>query len=130
MTWDDGPRRFLTGTPSIPALMAARPGFEIISKIGVPAIREKSLRQTQRMIDWADELGLPLGSPREAARRGGTVVLDAPHAAEVCAALLAADVLLDFRPGVGLRLAPHFYTGDGEIDRVMERVRDEARRRG
>ena len=130
MAWDDGPRRFLTGTPSIPALMAARPGFEIVSKIGVPAIREKSLRQTQRMIDWADELGLPLGSPREARRRGGTVVLDAPHAAEVCAALLAADVLLDFRPGVGLRLAPHFYTADGEIDRVMERVRDEARRRG
>ena len=73
---------------------------------------------------------MPLGSPREATRRGGTVVLDAPHAAEVCAALLAADVLLDFRPGVGLRLAPHFYTADGEIDRVMERVRDEARRRG
>jgi kynureninase len=129
MVWDEGPRRFLTGTPSIPALMASRPGFEIVSRIGVPAIREKSLRQTQRMIDWADELGLAVGSPREAERRGGTVVLDTPHAAEVCAALLAADVLLDHRPGVGLRLAPHFYTRDDEIDRVMERVRDEIRRR-
>ena len=129
MSWDEGPRRYLTGTPSIPALMAARPGFDIVSRIGVPPIREKSLRQTRRMIDWADELGLPLGSPREAERRGGTVVLDTPHAAEVCAALLASDVLLDFRPGVGLRLAPHFYTRDEEIDRVMERVRDEIHRR-
>jgi len=46
----------------------------------------------------------------------------------VCAALLAGDVLLDHRPGVGLRLAPHFYTRDDEIDEVMKRVRDEARR--
>ena len=130
MDWDEGPRRFLTGTPSIPALMAARPGFEIVSRIGVPAIREKSLRQTGRMIEWADELGLVVGSPRAPERRGGTVVLNVPHAAEVCAALLAADVLLDYRPDVGLRLAPHFYTSDEEIDRVMQRVREEVKRRG
>jgi len=30
---------------------AARPGFEIVAEIGVPPIREKSVRQTQRMID-------------------------------------------------------------------------------
>ena len=130
MERDPGARRFLTGTPSIPALMAARPGFEIVARVGVAAIREKSLRQTARMIEWADELGLPLGSPREAPRRGGTVVLEVPHAGEVCASLLAGDVLLDFRPGVGLRLAPHFYTTDEEIDRVMEKVRDEVRRHG
>jgi kynureninase len=129
MDWDEGPRRFLTGTPSIPALMAARPGFEIVARIGVAAIREKSLRQTQRMIDWADELGLPVSSPRAAERRGGTVVLSVPHAAEVCAALLASDVLLDYRPDVGLRLAPHFYTRDEEIDRVMQRVREEVEQR-
>jgi len=129
MDWDEGPRRFLTGTPSVPALMAARPGFEIVARIGVAAIREKSLRQTQRMIDWADELGLPVSSPRAAERRGGTVVLNVPHAAEVCAALLASDVLLDHRPGVGLRLAPHFYTRDEEIDRVMQRVREEVEQR-
>jgi hypothetical protein len=46
----------------------------------------------------------------------------------VCQALLAADVLLDFRPGVGLRLAPHFYTREHEVDLVMKRVRDEAAR--
>jgi kynureninase len=129
MDWDEGPRRFLTGTPSIPALMAARPGFEIVARIGVAAIREKSLRQTGRMIDWADQLGLPVTSPRAAERRGGTVVLSVPHAAEVCAALLASDVLLDYRPDVGLRLAPHFYTRDEEIDRVMRRVHEEVEQR-
>ncbi|HUK63090.1 MAG TPA: hypothetical protein VLV15_07150, partial [Dongiaceae bacterium] len=67
-------------------------------------------------------------SPRAPERRGGTVVLDVPNAETVCRALLATDVLLDFRPGVGLRLAPHFYTRDDEVDRAMTRVREEVRR--
>ena len=129
MRWHDGPRRFWTGTPGIASYSAALPGYEIVARIGVPAIREKSLRQTGRMLAWADEFGFRVVSPRDPATRGGTVVIDVPHAAEACAALLAADVLLDHRPGVGLRLAPHFYTTDAEIDEVMSRVRDEARRR-
>ena len=128
MVWQEGPRRFWTGTPGIPSYAAARPGYEIVSAIGVAAIREKSLRQTGRLIAWADEFGLRVGSPREDARRGGTVVLDVPRAAEACQALLAGEVLLDHRPGVGLRLAPHFYTRDEEVDEVMRRVRDEVRR--
>jgi kynureninase len=130
MRWDEGPRRFWTGTPAIPAMLAARPGFEIVAKIGVEAIREKSLRQTGRMLERADEYGFRVVSPRDPAKRGGTVVIDVPGADRVCAALLAADVMLDHRPGVGLRLAPHFYTRDDEVDEVMKRVRDEARKTG
>jgi kynureninase len=126
MQWDEGARRFHNGTTQIPALLAARPGIEMVAGIGAERIRAKSLRQTERMISWADEYGLRLVSPREPERRGGTVVLDAPRADAVCRALLAEDVLLDFRPGVGLRLAPHFYTRDDEVDLVMRRVRDEA----
>ena len=125
MRWDEGPRRFWTGTPGIPSYLAARPGIETIARIGVAAIREKSLRLTARMIAWADEYGWPLGSPREEARRGGTVCLDVPDAERVCQALLAGDVLLDHRPGVGLRLAPHFYTREDEVDAVVRRIRDE-----
>jgi kynureninase len=125
---DAGARRFYTGTTSIPAYAAARPGYEIVAGIGVTAIREKSLRQTGRMISLADEYGFRVASPREAGQRGGTVCLDLPHAAEICHALLASDVLLDHRPGVGLRLAPHFYTRDDEVDLVMKRVREEGRR--
>jgi kynureninase len=125
---DRGARRFWTGTPAIPAYAAARPGYEIVARIGVEAIRAKSQRQTARMIALADEYGMRVTSPREDARRGGTVVLDVAEPDAVCEALLARDVLLDARPGVGLRLAPHFYTRDDEVDLVMRRVRDEARR--
>ncbi len=128
MRWHAGARRFWTGTPAIPAFVAARCGFEVVERIGVPAIREKSLRLTERMIGLADEYGLPVVSPRDPGRRGGTVCLDVPHAEAACAALLASDVLLDHRPGVGLRLAPHFYTREDEVDLVMKLVRDEVRK--
>jgi kynureninase len=117
-----GERRFWNGTPCIPAYCAARPGFAIAAEIGGPALRAKSVRQTTRLIALADEHGLRVGSPRDAARRGGTVCLDVPNAESACAALLARDVLLDHRPGVGLRLAPHFYTRDDELDEVMRLV--------
>ena len=42
---------------------------------------------------------------------------------EVTAELLRRDVLVDFRPGSGIRIAPHFYTTDEEVDRVMEEIR-------
>ena len=118
-----GERRFWNGTPCIPAYVAAQPGFEIAAEIGAPALRAKSLRLTSRLLALADEHGLRVGSPREDARRGGTVCLDVPAAERACARLLAGEVLLDHRPGVGLRLAPHFYTRDDEVDEVVRRVR-------
>lgn len=127
---DSGARRFYTGTPGIPGYAAARPGYEIVARIGVDAIRDKSLRQTARLIALADDRELRVVSPRTPERRGGTVCLDVPHADVVCRELLRSDVLLDFRPGVGLRLAPHFYTRDDELDRVMQRVAEEVRKAG
>jgi len=118
-----GERRFWNGTPCIPAYCAAKPGITIAAEIGGEALREKSLRLTGRLLALADEYGLAVGSPREEAGRGGTVCLDVPNAEKVCARLLAEDVLLDFRPGVGIRLAPHHYTRDDEVDEVMRRVR-------
>jgi len=56
--------RFLNGTPAIPALYAARSGYEIINEIGVENIRAKSLRQTNRLIELADEAGFGVNTPR------------------------------------------------------------------
>ncbi len=85
--FEDGPIRyagdafrFLNGTPSMPALYSARSGYEIINEIGVAAIREKSIRQTTRLIALADEAGLRVNTPRDPERRGGTVILDVENA--------------------------------------------------
>jgi kynureninase len=109
--------RFLNGTPNVPAMYSARSGYEIVNEIGVGTIREKSKRQTQRLIALADEAGLTVRSPRDPEARGGTIILAVPDAEGrgIVAELGRRQILVDFRPGAGVRIAPHFYTSDDEI---------------
>jgi kynureninase len=119
----DSAFRFLNGTPNIPALYSARSGYEIVNQIGVPAIREKSVRQTTRLIALADEAGFPVNTCRDPARRGGVVVLDVPDGQEVTRELTRRQILVDYRPQAGIRLAPHFYTTDEELDYTVSEIR-------
>jgi kynureninase len=116
-------RRFLNGTPNVPAMYSARSGYEIVNEIGTTAIRAKSQRQTQRLIGLADEAGFTVSSLRDPAERGGTVTLDVPNGREVTAELCRRQVLVDFRPGAGIRIAPHFYTSDDEIAHTIDELR-------
>ena len=111
--------RLMNGTPGIASLHAIQPGVDIIAQVGVPAIREKSMRQTALIVELADELGYEIVSPRDADRRAGTVTVNPPHAYEVSNELLARDIMIDFRPKAGIRIAPHFYNSDDEIRAAM-----------
>jgi len=117
-----GSLRFITGTTQIPALYACQPGLEIIAAAGVERIREKSIRQTTRLLDGALARGWRVNTPRDPAARGGTVSIGCPNAAEVTRELLARDVMVDYRPAAGVRLSPHFYTRDEEIDFALEQI--------
>ena len=124
MDYADGAWRWLNGTPVIPALFAAAEGSLVIRRAGIERIREKSIRQTTRLIELADARGYSVKSPRDAASRGGTVALDVPHAYEVAQWLLARKVMVDYRPGAGIRIAPHFYTADSELDLAIELIEE------
>ncbi len=115
--------RFLNGTPNVPALYSARSGYEIVREIGVPAIRKKSLRQTARLMELADEAGISVRTCREPERRGGVVILDVPNGKHVTKELAAREVLVDYRPRAGIRIAPHFYTTDEELDHTIQQIR-------
>jgi kynureninase len=119
--------RFLQGTPNIPGLYAARSGYEIINEVGVENIRAKSIRQTSMLIDLADNAGYRVNSPRDPAQRGGTVTVDVPNGYEITQELLRRDFLVDYRPGAGIRIAPHFYTKDEELELVIEEIQSLAR---
>jgi kynureninase len=117
-----GGARFLTGTPNVAALYAATAGYDIVEEVGIARIRERSLELTGRLIELLDEAGYELVSPREPERRGGTVVVRVPEFATVHAELEHRGILCDFRPDVGLRLGPHFFTTDDEIDFAVAQV--------
>jgi kynureninase len=114
--------RFLNGTPSIPALYAARPGLEIIDEIEIEAIRAKSLRQTGRLLELADRAGYRCTTPRDPSRRGGTVAIDVENGYEISKSLKSLDIMCDYRPGAGIRLSPHFYNRDDELDAAIDAI--------
>jgi kynureninase len=122
-----GIARFLHGSPAIPALYAAESGCRIINEIGVENIRAKSVRQTTRLIELAREAGFHVTSPVHAAERGGTITIADEHAAAITAELIRREFIVDYRPGAGVRVSPHFYTTDEELElviREMKNIRD------
>ncbi|MFQ3648628.1 MAG: aminotransferase class V-fold PLP-dependent enzyme [Anaerolineae bacterium] len=116
--------RLANGTPPMAALYAIQPGVEIIAEVGVEAIRANSIRQTELLVQLADAAGYRVVSPRDAAVRGGTVTVQPPHAYEVSRELLARQIVIDYREGAGIRVAPHFYTTDDEIRAAFDAMAD------
>jgi kynureninase len=112
-------RRFAQGTPSIPALYSAIPGLEMIEAVGINEIAAESQRRTESMIEFGRERGWAINTPLEKSQRGGSVMIgvdDAQHTAE---RLAEKRVFVDWRPGAGLRVSPHFFNTDEELDEAL-----------
>ena len=122
MRYASGAPRFLTGTPNVPAHYAATAGYDLIEEVGVERIRERSLQQTQLLIDLADDSGFEIRSPRAPERRGGTVTVHVPDFPAVHRELMEREILCDFRPDAGIRLGPHFFTSDDELRFVVDQI--------
>jgi len=112
-------RRFAQGTPSIPALYSAIPGLEIIEKVGIAEIAAESKRRTQWMIDFASERGWTINTPRETDQRGGSVMIGVDDAKLMSERLSEQKVFVDWRPGAGLRISPHFFNTDDEVEEAL-----------
>ena len=116
-------RRLEHGTPPAPVAFIAQGGLDIIAEVGVEAIRERQGELTDHVIERADGLGLTVRTPRDRAARGGVVNVGVgPRAAKICHALLERDVCTDFR-GDGLRISPHFFNTEADVDRCFEELR-------
>ena len=105
----DGVARFAGGTPGVPSHYAAAPAYEALAEIGIAKVRERSQSMTQPLLESALERGFTVRSPYDAARRGGHVTIDPGDSQRVHDALHAQGFVVDHRPGVGLRVSPHFY---------------------
>lgn len=116
--------RFLHGSPHIPCLYSAQAGYDIVNEIGVERIREKSTRQTTWLINAALEQGWRVPTPRNPNERGGAVVIDVNNGAAVTKELIRREILVDYRPGAGIRIAPHFYTKDEELEITVKNIKE------
>jgi kynureninase len=118
--------RFGHGTPTIPGYVVAQPGHQIVASIGVARIRQRNVQLTEKVAAMALERGLRVNSPLEPERRTGWIGIDFDGSEDACRRLIEQRVFVDYRPGCGIRVGPHFYTADAEIDeffRVLDRTR-------
>ena len=115
-------RRMMNGTPSIPAWHAALPGLRILDEIGIGAVRGRSQALAARLLDAVDQHGYRTIAPRDPARLAGTVAIDVPDALLVARTLNARDFVVDYRTGVGIRVSPHFYNTEAEIDELISEL--------
>jgi kynureninase len=122
LEYADGVGRFLTGTPNVPALYAATAGYDVIEEAGVDRIRERSLDLTDHLIHLADEAGYEVTSRRERLRRGASVTIRVPGFEGVHQELAERQILCDFRPEVGLRLGPHFFNTEAELEHAVDQI--------
>ncbi|HEV8139391.1 MAG TPA: aminotransferase class V-fold PLP-dependent enzyme [Pyrinomonadaceae bacterium] len=120
ISYDNSVRRFAQGTPSIPALYSVLPGLQIIKEVGVERCRTESERRTEWMIEFALERGWKVNSPRDVNQRGGSVMIYVDDGPGMVQRLNERGVFVDCRPGVGLRMSPHFFNTDEEVKEAME----------
>jgi len=116
MRWAPGAARLLGGTPPVPAFQTARAGWEMVADIGVERIRVRSLEMTARLREAVEERGHAVRTPRPEDGRGGTLCFDVPEGERVVRELVARRFFCDWRPDCGVRVGPHFYNTDDELD--------------
>ncbi len=122
ITHAEGINRFMGGTPAVPSLYTAREGYRYTLEVGVERIRALSRRRTRRLVETALASGMTVNSPVADDERGGHVTVDFPDAEAVSKELIARRFIVDYRPGAGIRIAPHWYNTDDECDAILAEI--------
>jgi len=117
-----GAARFTGGTPGVPAAYAAAAGYQAILDVGISRVRERSVSLTQPLLESALEHGWTVRSPYAPEQRGGHVTVDPGDAQRVYEELAARGFIVDYRPGAGLRIGPHFFNTADECSSVVEEI--------
>ncbi len=112
-------RRFELGTPAQPTVHAALGGQSIIDEVGIARIRERNSALTERLIEGVRAHGFRVRCAPRADQRSAIVMIAHDTPARAVEALAAKGIIVDWRPG-HVRVSPHFYNTEAEIDAVIE----------
>ncbi|MBL8860217.1 MAG: aminotransferase class V-fold PLP-dependent enzyme [Planctomycetes bacterium] len=125
-------RRMLAGSPAVSSFMAATAGYELAIECGVTNIRNWSTKLTERLRLQLLSAGFQINSPERSEQRGGTLTVglnEGENGPAFVKALEARGILVDHRPGAGIRVSPHYYTLEDELDEFVEALAELRKRR-
>jgi kynureninase len=126
MRYAEGMKRFGNGTPTVQAFLQARAGHRLITEVGQPALRAHNLALTELILAEADARRIETPTPRDPSRRTGWIGLALDDGDRLVQELGRRRIFVDYRPGCGIRVGPHFYTSADEIHALF-RALDELR---
>ncbi len=117
----DDAARVEMGTPAMPTIYTANGGLDIVREISVERICERTRFLTNDLIARARERGWTIRAPQEPEHRSSIVMLAFEHPEEIVKALVARNIITDFRPGL-LRVSPYFYNTIEENAIVIDAI--------
>ncbi|NIP57173.1 MAG: aminotransferase class V-fold PLP-dependent enzyme, partial [Gemmatimonadetes bacterium] len=115
----DDARRFEMGTPALPTVHTALGGQEVLEEVGIDRVAARNRRLTGRLVEGCRGAGLSLTLPGDEARRSAIVMVAHEDPAGAVDHLAQRGIVVDHRPG-HVRVSPHFYNTEGEIDAVVD----------
>ncbi len=113
--------RFQSGTWSVPAVYAAIEGMELIKRIDQENIDSRIMALMDHTMGYAESKGLRTITPHDSKERGAiaSFLVNDPHGVE--AKLRNMGTITSSRD-VGLRIAPHFYNTEEEIETAIDQI--------
>ena len=115
-------RRFETGTPPVPNSYAAEAGLQIIKEVGLSAIEYRINEITAAIIAEAKNAGYTLAVPDDPKRHGALITLRTHDEDTLVQALENQGIITSCRAG-NLRISPHFYNNNADIDVLFGALR-------
>jgi kynureninase len=118
----DDARRFEMGTPALHTVHTALGGQEIIDEVGMEAIQARNRELTGHLVSGCREAGYGLTLAERSDQRSAIVMVKHTDAPGAVRHLAQAGVIVDHRPG-HVRVSPHFYNTEEEIDYFLETLK-------
>ena len=117
-------RRFETGTPPVPNCYAAEAGLKILAEFGMPAIERRISALAESIVSETGNAGYTLAVPDDPARRGAMITIKSHDEFALVAALDSQGIVTSSRNG-NLRISPHFYNNQDDIDTLFRALRQQ-----
>ena len=114
--------RFEVGTPSFISIAGIIQALKMFLDFGMENVERRILKLTDYLIETVKDLGLKLQTPEEKQYRSGIVNFKISNPKELAEKLNGKNIVVSARSH-GIRVSPHFYNIEEEIDTLMEEVK-------